>query len=128
MIGKEELMIGNIVKTHEGGLVRRVVAIGEDYVLLDGDMKVRGYDQICPIRVEPSILQKNGFTWDGMYARYYEGTMEVEYYKHEGILRRWYIHKDGTRELVACSCLGIFLLHEFQNWFTINGIEKQLTY
>ncbi len=127
MIRKEELMIGNLVRT-QGGDVKRVSEINETYVILDDDLTGLEYDKIHPIHIEVSMLQKSGFSWDGMYARYKKGSSQIEYYKHEGIIREWYQHKDGGRELIAMSRPGFIYVHSFQNWLTINGIEKQLTY
>lgn len=123
MIQSERLMVGNYLKRN--GMPYRVIQI--DGIVRDGWMLENG-EEDCgePIQIDIPMLQNNGFTWDGMYARFTEGTLQVEYYKHEGIIREWYLHKNGNRELISKSRLGYRYVHDFQNWLTVNGIEIEI--
>ena len=122
MIRRDELMLYDWVYNKETQKAEPVSEIGEDEVVLYSQL-LYSYDAIEPITIDVPLLEKIGFVWDGMYARYTEGTMEVEYYKHEGIIREWYLHKDGSRELIAKSRPGYRHLHSLQNWLRVNGIS-----
>ena len=119
MVFQKDLMVGDLVRTKDGK-VMRVDAVSETFLILDD----RSYDnsEVDPILIELEMLERNGFTWDGIYARLKEGRSEIEYYKHDGILREWYTHKDGRRELMAMSRPGFRYVHQLQNWLNINGI------
>ena len=121
MVQSKDLMVGNYLKYN--GMPYRVIQV--DGIVGDGWILENG-EEDCgePIPIDIPMLQNNGFTWDGMYARYTKGTMQLEYYKHEGIIREWYLHKDGSKELIASSRPGFRYIHSFQNWLTVNGIDK----
>ena len=123
MVQRKNLMVGNYLEYN--GMPYRVIQING--IVIDGWMLENG-EEDCgePIPIDIPILQNNGFTWDGMYARYRKDSMEIEYYKHEGIIREWYHHKDGSRELISKSRLGFRYVHDFQNWLTVNGIDIRI--
>lgn len=123
MIQSERLMVGNYLKYN--GMPYRVIQING--IVRDGWMLENG-EEDCgePILIEIPMLQNNGFTWDGMYARFTDGTLQVEFYKHEGIIREWYLHKNGNRELISMSRPGYRYVHDFQNWLTVNGIDIRI--
>ena len=116
-------MVGNYLL--DNGMPYRVIQVNGivgDVWMLENGVENRGE----PIPIEVALLQKNGFTWDGMYARFKKGTEEVEYYLHEGIIREWYLHKNGNRELISMSRPGFRYVHSFQNWLTVNGIDIEI--
>lgn len=75
MIQSERLMVGNYLERQ--GAPYRVIQI--DGIVRDGWMLENG-EEDCgePIPIDIPMLQNNGFVWDGMYARFTDGTLQDE--------------------------------------------------
>ena len=82
-----------------------------------------------PIKLTFEILEKNGWDVDGQYASLtLDGTSYIEWYKHEGVLREYYVHREsGAKELIACTHPGLVYVHELQNTLNECGIWKEVT-
>lgn len=85
-------------------------------------------DKCEPIPITAEILVKNNFKWDGMYA-YLEidDTSFVTWYKHEGIVRKHYEHRENKGiETIFQSSPGIVYVHQLQHTLRLCGIEKEI--
>jgi len=83
-------------------------------------------EQLEPIPITAEILRKNGWKWDGLYATRIEDNALIEYYKYEGILRNYYLHKGGADELVFLSRPGVVYIHQLQHALRLCGIKKEI--
>ena len=82
---------------------------------------------LYPISLTPEILEENGWEWDGMYATLkYDGNKVLTWYKHEGIIRDFYIHKNGEKEFMFLSRPGIHYVHTLQHALRLCGIDIEL--
>lgn len=85
------------------------------------------YPYIQPVSLTPEILENNGWQWDGMYATLkYGGNKLLMWYKHEGILRDFYIHKNGEKELMFLSRPGMKYVHTLQHALKLCCVDKEI--
>lgn len=124
-----ELMIGDWAEFHQSdgqGFYAQVEALNND-----GTFSESGFyadNDVSPIPLTAEILEKNGWIWDGMYACFdYNGNKEFMWYKHEGICRDFYIHKNGEKELIFLTRPGIIFVHQLQHALRMCRIEKEIT-
>lgn len=120
-----DLMVGDYIYTNS--LVDSIQEVAEIYqkgVITKGGWSLLE-DELRPILIAPDILKKSGWKWDKQYAYLlHDLNMEIVWYKHEGILRDYYQHKNGSKEMIYLSRPGLKYIHELQHAFRMLGIEK----
>lgn len=79
-----------------------------------------------PIPLNPEILEKNGWNYDGVYCNLTKGSLMLQYYPFEGIVREYYTHKSGEGEIIFQSSPGINYIHQLQHALRLCGIDKDI--
>lgn len=83
-------------------------------------------DEIQPIPLTVGILEKNGWNeWHMYYHLPIDQQQHMQYYPHDGRLRRYYKHKNGSLEQVF-EVNAINYVHELQHALRLCGIEKEI--
>lgn len=90
-----------------------------------------GIDDIEPIPITAEILEKNGWSTDGMYAFLrIDEHLHLEYYYHEHRLRKYYCGKDEwqnhakvTDITFAAHCYSV---HQLQHALRLAGLDKEI--
>ena len=120
----KDLMVGDLVMYDDKtlkSLYPTRIECGEqiDYAYKD--------DCYFGIPITTEFLEKNGFVKHEMYYRtpISEDNLYLEFYQHEGRLRRIYVHKNGREEL-AFTVEGIFYVHILQHTLRLCGIEREI--
>ena len=88
-------------------------------------------EHIRPIPITAEILEKNGWSTDGMYAFLrIDEHRHLEYYYHEHRLRKWYCgidewqnHAKVTDITFAAHCYSV---HQLQHALRLAGVEKEI--
>lgn len=86
---------------------------------------------IFPLPIVPEILEKNGWSNDGMYARLrITESSHLEYYYHEHRLRKYYCgvdewqnHAKVTDITFAAHCYSV---HQLQHALRLAGADKEI--
>lgn len=86
---------------------------------------------VSPIPITPEILEKNGWSTDGMYAFLrIDEHLHLEYYYHEHRLRKYYCGKDEWQNhakvndiTFAAHCYSI---HQLQHAMRLAGVDKEI--
>lgn len=86
---------------------------------------------IFPLPIVPEILEKNGWSNDGMYARLrITESSHLEYYYHEHRLRKYYCgvdewqnHAKVTDIRFAAHCYSV---HQLQHALRLAGADKEI--
>lgn len=86
---------------------------------------------IGPIPITAEILEKNGWSNDGMYAFLrIDEHRHLEYYYHEHRLRKWYCGVDEWQNhakvndiTFAAHCYSV---HQFQHALRLAGVDKEI--
>jgi hypothetical protein len=132
MIKETDLMVGDWVQHNDKP--KTIDVIWPYSVSLNDPEKTYGsiyadkfsIKEIQPIELTPEILEKNGWVKFQMYYRYrIDDTQYLEWYPHEGMLQRLYIHKDNSREIVF-TVSGIYYVHELQHALKLLKIDKEI--
>ena len=84
-----------------------------------------------PILITAEILEKNGWSNDGMYAILrIDEHRHLEYYYHEHRLRKWYCgvdewqnHAKVTYITFAVHC---YFVHQLQHALRLAGLDKEI--
>jgi len=114
-----ELQIGDWVK-NDFGEIQRVVELRQDTVMLSYN-DLFGYDKIEPVALTSEILEKNDWTYDGIYSYALWEDFMLEFYHHEGKFRVLWRDRE-----VFCSMKGINYVHNFQHWLRLCGIDLDI--
>lgn len=91
-----------------------------------------GIGGIEPIPITTEILERNGWSRDGMYAilRLDEHT-HLEYYYHEHRLRKWYCGVDEWQNHTKVNDITFqvhcYSVHQLQYALRLAGIDKEIT-
>lgn len=88
-------------------------------------------DHFSPIPITAEILEKNGWSFDGMYARLrITEYSHLEFYFHEHRLRKychgvdeWENHAKVTNITFAAHCYSV---HQLQHSLRLAGVEKEI--
>ena len=86
---------------------------------------------IHPIPITAEMLEKNGWSSDGMYARLrIDEQLHLEYYFHEHRLRKYYCgvdewqnHAKVTDITFAAHCYSV---HQLQHALRLAGVDKEI--
>lgn len=87
--------------------------------------------QARPILITPEILEANGWSNDGMYARLrIDEQLHLEYYYHEHRLRKYYCgvdewqnHAKVTDITFAVHCYSV---HQLQHALRLAGVDDEI--
>jgi hypothetical protein len=107
------------------GLLNRVRLVGNK------EQRVENTNSIHPILITAEILEKNGWSTDGMYAILrIDEHRHLEYYYHEHRLRKYYCgvdewqnHAKVTDITFAVHCYSV---HQLQHALRLAGIDKDI--
>lgn len=128
-----DLSVGDWVRY--GGRDYQVKSIHGDFnhVTLIGNKEQRDESiyAIQPILITAEILEKNGWSADGMYAFLrIDEHLHLEYYYHEHRLRKYYCgvdewqnHAKVTDITFAVHCYSV---HQLQNALRLAGVDKEI--
>lgn len=107
------------------GLLNRVRLVGNK------EQRVENTNSIHPIPITAEILEKNGWSTDGMYAILrIDEHLHLEYYYYEHRLRKYYCgvdewqnHAKVTDITFAVHCYGV---HQLQHALRLAGVDKEI--
>ena len=128
-----DLSVGDWVR-YNGKSYRAVIVDALDQTVMifgndeQGDIHI---DQLEPIPIMAEILEKNGWSSDGMYAFLrIDEHLHLEYYYHEHRLRKYYCGKDEwqnhakvTDITFAAHCYSV---HQLQHALRLAGVDKEI--
>ena len=129
-----DLMVGDLVtfkdcQNEEKPVIIKVMELHryDDFILasIDGDKAYDelGLDDIVGIPLTSEIMKRSGWKWDGVYATaMIDDSQYLSWYMHEGILRRYYVHKNGSEEVVFMCC-GVNYAHLLQHALKMCGSD-----
>jgi hypothetical protein len=91
-----------------------------------------GLDDIEPIPITAEILEKNGWSTDGMYARLrITEYSHLEYYYHEHRLRKYYCGVDEWQNHAKVNditfAVHCYSVHQLQRALSLANIDKEIT-
>lgn len=113
-----------VIGTHRGAEVSLLVDGKREFMAIP-------LSAIQPIPITPEILEKNGWSTDGMYAFLrIDEHLHLEYYYHEHRLRKYYCGKDEWQNhakvndiTFAAHCYSI---HQLQHAMRLAGVDKEI--
>ena len=87
--------------------------------------------QISPIPITGEILEKNGWSNDGMYATLrIDEHLHLEYYYHEHRLRKWYCGVDEWQNHAKVNDITFtvhcYSVHQLQHALRLAGVDKEI--
>jgi hypothetical protein len=90
-----------------------------------------GIEDIEPIPITAEILEKNGWSTDGMYAFLrIDEHRHLEYYYHEHRLRKYYCGVDEWQNHAKVSditfAVHCYNVHQLQHALRLAGIDKEI--
>ena len=116
--------------------IRSIYRTGiQDCVVLNdekfSDGVIAFVDRLTPIPITAEILEKNGWSSDGMYATLrIDEHRHLEYYYHEHRLRKYYCgvdewqnHAKVTDITFAVHCYSV---HQLQHALRLAGVDKEI--
>lgn len=114
-----------------GRLTRLSVTGGVEVCCANGKQVRCSSDFIDPIPITAEILEKNGWSTDGMYAFLcIDEHRYLEYYYHEHRLRKWYCGVDEWQNhakvndiTFAAHCYNV---HQLQHALRLAGVDKEI--
>lgn len=132
-----DLSVGDWVINHRG-YPTKVQVITSDGNLLCGELDAKSehcthlwVQDIKPIPITAEMLEKNGWSIDGMYAFLrIDEHRHLEYYYHEHRLRKYYCgvdewqnHAKVTDITFAVHCYSV---HQLQHALRLAGVDKEI--
>ena len=114
------------------GRLTRLSITGEVEVCCANGKQVRcSSDFISPIPITAEILEKNGWSTDGMYATLrIDEHRHLEYYYHEHRLRKWYCGVDEWENHAKVNditfAVHCYSVHQLQHALRLAGVEKEI--
>lgn len=89
------------------------------------------YNDIHPIPITAEMLEANGWSNDGMYARLrIDEQLHLEYYYHEHRLRKWYCGIDEWENHVKVNDITFqahcYSVHQLQHALRLAGVDKEI--
>lgn len=107
------------------GLLNRVRLVGNK------EQRVENTNSIHPIPITAEILEKNGWSNDGMYAILrIDEHLHLEYYYHEHRLRKWYCGVDEWQNHAKVSDITFaahcYSVHQLQHALRLAGVDKEI--
>lgn len=133
-----DLSVGDWVQDM-GGNYRKVEGIWQDrnfsYQVdcnLDGAIGTITPCKLHPIPITAKILEKNGWSSDGMYATLrIDEHRHLEYYFHEHRLRKYYCGVDEwqnhAKVNVITFAVHCYSVHQLQRALSLANIDKEIT-
>lgn len=134
-----DLSVGDWVYYDKGNTpcsIRSIYRTGiQDCVVLNDSVFPEGVigfvDSLTPIPITAEILEKNGWSSDGMYAILrIDEHRHLEYYYHEHRLRKYYCgvdewqnHAKVTNITFAVHCYSV---HDLQHALRLAGVDKEI--
>lgn len=114
----------------------QVITINPPYVdLLGNGDRIRmcdiDSDNLEPIPITAEILEKNGWSSDGMYATLrIDEHRHLEYYYHEHRLRKYYCGVDEWQNHAKVNditfAVHCYSVHQLQHALRFAGVEKEI--
>ena len=88
-------------------------------------------DHIEPIPITAEILEKNGWSTDGMYAFFrIDEHRHLEYYYHEHRLRKYYCGVDEWQNHAKVNnitfAVHCYSVHQLQHALRLAGVDKEI--
>lgn len=127
-----ELSVGDWVRTKDGNVTVDIISPLEVVVMNDyGNLCACMIEDIEPIPITAEILEKNGWSSDGMYAILrIDEHRHLEYYFHEHRLRKyfcgvdeWQNHAKVNDITFAVHCYSV---HQLQHALRLAGVDKEI--
>ena len=139
MIKISDLSVGDWVYYDKGNTpysIRSIYRTGiQDCVVLNDSVFPDGVigfvDRLKPIPITAEILEKNGWSNDGMYATLrIDEHRHLEYYYHEFRLRKWYCGVDEWQNHAKVSDITFaahcYSVHQLQHALRLAGGDKEI--
>ena len=122
--GNTPYSIRNIYRT---GIQDCVVLNDEKY----SDGVIAFVDRLTPIPITAEILEKNGWSTDGMYAFLrIDEHLHLEYYHHEHRLRKYYCGVDEWQNHAKVNDITFqahcYSVHQLQHALRLAGVDKEI--
>ena len=115
------------IAMHDGATVEVIIEadLGRLYMY-------KRVDEIYPIPITAEILEKNGWSNDGMYAILrIDEHLHLEYYYHEHRLRKYYCGVDEWQNHAKVSDITFaahcYSVHQLQHAIRLAGVDKEIT-
>lgn len=114
-----------------GRLTRLSVTGGVEVRCANGRHVRCSSDFISSIPITAEILEKNGWSSDGMYARLrIDEQLHLEYYFHEHRLRKYYCGVDEWQNHVKVTditfAVHCYSVHQLQHALRLAGIDEEI--
>lgn len=105
----------------EVALIRNGICTGVEFV-----------SELRPIPITAEILEKNGWSNDGMYATLrIDEHLHLEYYYHEHRLRKYFCGVDEWQNHAKVNDITFtahcYSVHQLQHALRLAGVEKEIT-
>lgn len=127
-----DLSVGDWVKVKDDTYKVMGITMLAEFDLCNSSVAYREtLDNIEPIPITAEILEKNGWSSDGMYATLrIDEHRHLEYYYHEHRLRKYYCGVDEWQNHAKVNnitfAVHCYSVHQLQHALRLAGVDKEI--